>query len=238
MPPPNLDSGPIRRSLDAGYPATPSDTSSRARRRAVMTRLAVSGAFAVLLLLWPMWASPHVSAVLSEESNPATALASRVLDAIDVTAVLTVVAALAVVAVMRKLPFGIGVVIACTVGAMVTTALVRQTMGATMQPADLPSGQLAAAASLLGAASMVASTTWRPVVLGLGTVATLAVAAAALIVGSASITGIVGAASIAFLWWPACSIVMLYSPDAAAREARNPLDTAALAVQRKLGRSR
>ncbi|WP_141217044.1 MULTISPECIES: hypothetical protein [unclassified Rhodococcus (in: high G+C Gram-positive bacteria)] len=237
MPPPSLDSGPIRASPDAETPAVPSTTSSRPRRRAVAVRSAVSGASAVLLLIFLMWA-PHAAPSTFGESMPGSALAAHVLDAIDVTAVLIAVAALAVVALIRKLPFGIGVVIACTIGAVVTSALAREIMGATTASADLPSGQLVAVASLLGAASMVASAAWRPVILGLGTVATLAVAAAALIVGSASITGIVSAASIVFVWWPACSIVMLFSPDAAAREARNPLDTAALAVRRKTGRSR
>lgn len=237
MPPSSLDSGPIRASPDARTPAVPPGTTSRPRPRAVVARSAASGASAVLLLILLAWA-PRVPPSTFGESTPASALAAHVLGAIDVTAVLTAVAVLAVVALIRKLPFGIGVVIACTIGAVVTGALVREVLGASMPSVDLPSGQLVAVASLLAAASMVASTTWRPVILGLGTVATLAVAAAALIVGSASITGIVSAASIVFVWWPACSVVMLYSPSAAAREARNPLDTAALAVQRKMGRSR
>ena len=237
MPPPSLDSGPIRASPAAETLAAPPGTTSRPRRRAVVARLAVSGASAVLLLIFLMWA-PHVAPSTSGVSTTASALAAHVLDAIDVTAVLIAVAVLAVVALIRKLPFGIGVVIACTIGAVVTSALAREILGASMPSADLPNGQLVAVASLLAAASMVASTTWRPVILGLGTVATLAVAAAALIVGSASVTGIVSAASIVFVWWPVCSIVMLYSPVAAAREARNPLDTAALAAQRKMGRSR
>ena len=237
MPPPSLDSGPIRASPDAETPAVPSSATARPRRRAVIIRMAVSGASAVLSLIFLMWV-PHVSPSMSGESTPASALAARVLDAIDVTSVLIAVAVLAVVALIRKLPFGIGVVIACTTGAVVPRARAREILAASMPSADLPNGQLVAVASLLGSASMVASTAWRPVILGLGTVATLAVAAAALIVGSASVTGIVAGASIVFVWWPACSIVMLYSPDAAAREARNPLDTAALAVQRKMGRSR
>lgn len=237
MPPPSLDSGPIRASTDAKTTALPSSTSSRRRRRAVIARSAVSGASAVLLLIFLMRA-PHIATTTSWESTPAAALAAHLLDAIDVTAMLIAVAALAVVALIRKLPYGIGVVIACTVGAVVTSAIAREIMGASMPSADLPSGQLVAVASLLGAASMVASAAWRPVILGLGTVATLAVAAAALVIGSASVTGIVSAASIVFVWWPACSIVMLFSPDAAAREARNPIDTAALAVRRKTGRSR
>ena len=241
MPTPSLGSGPIQASrhaeTDAETPAVSSSAPTRPRRRAVVARSAVSAASAVLLLMVLMWA-PQVAPSTSVESTPATALATHVLDAIDVTAVLIAVAALAVVALIRKLPFGIGVVIACTIGAVVSSALAREVLGASMPSADLPNGQLVAVASLLGAASMVASAAWRPVVLGLGTVATLAVAAAALFVGSASVTGIVSAASIVFVWWPACSIVMLYSPVAAAREARNPLDTAALAVQRKMGRSR
>lgn len=217
--------------MAAGGNSTPS------RRRAIVTRVAVSGCSATLLLVLLM-SAPRVALSVFAGSNPAAALAALALDAIDVTAVLTVVAALSVVALLRKLPYGIGAVIACTIGAVVTGELVREAAGSTVPSVDLPYGQLIAVAALLGAASMVASTAWRPAILGLGTVVTLTVAASALIIGSSSITGIAGALLVAFAWWSACSIVMLYSPDAADREARNPLDTAALAVQRKMGHSR
>ncbi|MDV8025188.1 hypothetical protein [Rhodococcus sp. IEGM 1330] len=175
---------------------------------------------------------------VSFDPSQATVLAAWLVDSIDVTTVLLMVAALTVVALLRSLPYGIGVVIACTVGAVVSTSLGRELAGSSITSTDLPNGQLVAAAALLGAASMVASTTWRPAVLGLGTVTTVVVALSAVVVESSSITGIVGAVLIASVWWSMCSIVMLYSPDAAAREARNPLDTAALAVQRTTGRSR
>ncbi|CCQ15786.1 Hypothetical membrane protein [Rhodococcus sp. AW25M09] len=180
----------------------------------------------------------HVEPFVSADATRASALAALALGAIDVTTVLTAVAVLSVVAVLRKLPYGIGAVIACTIGAVLTAELAREVFGSTMSSTDLPYGQLVAVVAVLGAASMVASTAWRPAVLGLGTVGVFAVAASALLVGSASIVGIVGALTVVFVWWPACSIVMLYSPDAADREARNPFDTAAMAVQRKMGRSR
>ncbi len=201
------------------------------------TRLGLAGTAAVLLAILLTWA-PHMPAPVFVESGPAAAVAAIALGAIDATAVLTAVAALAVVALLRTLPYGIGAVITCTIGALVTSALTREFLGTAMPSVDLPSGQLVAVVSLLGAASMVVSVSWRPVVLGLGTIAVLAVAAAAVLVGSASIVGIVGAVAIALVWWPACSIVMLFSPAAAAREAANPLDTAGLAVQRRMGRSR
>ncbi|MGV8872962.1 MAG: hypothetical protein ACOH2Q_10570 [Rhodococcus sp. (in: high G+C Gram-positive bacteria)] len=201
--------------------------------------MALSGCSAILLLV-SLTSIPHVALPVSVSAGatPAAALTARALDMIDVTAVLTVVAVLSVVALLRKLPYGIGVVISSTIGAVVTAELAREVVGSTMSSTDLPYGQLVAVAAVLGAASMVASSTWRPVVHGLGTAATLAVAAAAMITGAASIAGIASAVLVVFVWWPACSIVMLYSPDAAAREARNPLDTAALAVQRTMGRTR
>ncbi|OZD08659.1 hypothetical protein CH275_04280 [Rhodococcus sp. 06-235-1A] len=226
----------MRRTRDTETTTVPGRSSARPRKNAIVARVAVSGSFAIALSVL-LISAPHAPSVPAEET-PAVALAGVALDAIDVTTVLTAVAVLAVVALLRKLPYGIGVVIACTIGAVVTGELVRELAGSSVSPEDLPFGQLVAVGALLGAASMVASTSWRPVVLGLGTVATLAVAASALAVGSASIAGLAGALMVSFVWWPACSIVMLYSPEAAAREAHNPLDTAALAVQRKMGRSR
>lgn len=234
---PSLDSGPIRSPRGAGNESRSANTSERAHRRAIRTRLTVSGLCAALLSVLLMWV-PNMAPVWPVSTSPAAALASRALSTIDVTAVLTVLAALTVVALVRKLPYGIGVVIACVVGAEVTTALVRHLAASSTTATDLPSGQLVAVTALLGAASMVASATWRPMILGLGTVAALAVGAAQLVVGSVSPVGIVSALLITGMWWPACSVVMLFSPAAAAREARNPFDTAALVAQRRMGRFR
>ncbi|WP_143545288.1 hypothetical protein [Rhodococcus sp. 15-649-2-2] len=233
----SLKSGPIRRSHRTGSTAARGVTSAHRRRRAIVTRATVSGLSAGALLAL-LISAPHMASPASADVAPVAALAIAALGAIDVTTVLIAVAVLAAVAVLRKLPYGIGVVIACTIGSVVTGELAREFAGSSVTPTGLPHGQLVATTALLGAASMVASSAWRPVVLGLGTTATLAVAAAALITGSASIVGIASALLVVFMWWPACSIVMLYSPDAAAREARNPLDTAAMAVQRKMGRFR
>ncbi|OZC93528.1 hypothetical protein CH294_17240 [Rhodococcus sp. 14-2483-1-1] len=237
MSPSSLESGPIQASRRTGSTAALGGISAHLRRRAIAARAAVSG-FSATALLVLVISTPQVPSPASADTSPVAALATAALDAIDVTTVLIAVAVLAAVALLRKLPYGIGVVIACTIGAVVTGELAREFAGASVSSTALPYGQLVATAALLGAASMVASTAWRPVVLGLGSAATLAVAAAALITGAASIVGIASALLVVFVWWPACSIVMLYSPDAAAREARNPLDTAALAVQRKMGRFR
>lgn len=231
--PPSLHSGPVHATSDT----TRLPHHAGRRRRAVVVRVAVSGICAATLPMLSAW-STHAPDVRPTESTRAAALASRALDAIDPTSVLIVVAALAVVALVRQLPYGVGVVIGCTIGALLTDAVVRHVVGTSIPTADLPSGHVVAAASLLGAASMVVSARWRPVTLGVGTVVTSSVAAATLIVGSASIIGVMGAASIAFAWWSACSVAMLYSPAAAARDARNPFDTAALAVRRRTGRSR
>ncbi|MDI9897609.1 hypothetical protein QM797_23060 [Rhodococcus sp. IEGM 1381] len=237
MSPSSLESGPIRSSRPTESTAALGGISARPRRRAIATRAAVSG-FSASALLVLLISTPQLASPASADATPVATLATAALDAIDVTAVLIAVAVLAAVALLRKLPYGIGVVIACTIGALVTGELAREFAGSSISSTGLPYGQLVATAGLLGAASMVASTAWRSVVLGLGTAATLAVAAAALITAAASIVGIASALLVVFVWWPACSIVMLYSPDAAAREARNPLDTAALAVQRKVGRFR
>ncbi|WP_206489488.1 hypothetical protein [Rhodococcus sp. KRD162] len=237
MSPPSLDSGPIRIPSGLGKPTESARNQSSSRRRAVVTRMAVASCSASVLLVL-LVSAPHRASPVRTDPSSATALAERALSAIDVTTVLIAVAALTIVAVLRKLPYGIGAVIACTIGAVVTGEVIREAVGLSLSSTDLPYGPLVAVAALLGAGSMVAGARWRPVVLGLGTVATFAVAAAAMFTGAASIIGVVGALSIAFVWWPACSIVMLYSADAAAREARNPLDTAAMAVQRKTGRTR
>ncbi|MCZ4522027.1 hypothetical protein O4220_26190 [Rhodococcus ruber] len=237
MSPSSLESGPIRRSHRTGSTAGLGGISAHPRRRAIVTRAAVSGLSASTLLVL-LISTPQMASPASAEATPVAALAIAAIGAIDVTTVLIAVAVLAAVALLRKLPYGIGVVIACTIGSVVTGELAREFAESSVSSTGLPYGQLVATAALLGAASMVASSAWRPVVLGLGTAATLAVAAAALITGAASIVGIATALLVVFVWWPACSIVMLYSPDAAAREARNPLDTAAMAVQRKVGRFR
>ncbi|MFI8568895.1 hypothetical protein ACIGGF_20300 [Rhodococcus sp. NPDC078407] len=243
MSPSSLGNGPIRKSRrPENAPATNStpateDTAAHPRRRAIATRAAVSALSACALLVLLM-SAPRVAPPASTVELPVSALADTALAAIDVTTVLIAIAVLAVVALLRRLPYGIGVVIACTIGSVVSGELAREMAGSYVPSTGLPYGQLVAAGALLGAASMVAAPVWRPVVLGLGTVATLAVAAAASITGAASIVGIASALFVVSMWWPACSIVMLYSPVAAAREARNPLDTAAMAVQRKTGHPR
>ncbi|MBY4131516.1 hypothetical protein HQO83_24280 [Rhodococcus fascians] len=237
MSPSSLESGPINRFRRTDPTAALRGVSTLPRRRAIVTRAALSGLSAAALLML-LLSTPHVTPPASADATPLVALATVALGAIDVTTVLVAVAFLAAVALLRKLPYGIGVVIACTIGAVVTAELAREVIGSSVSSTELPYGQLVATAGLLAAASMVASTAWRPVVLGLGTVGTLAVAAAASITGAASIVGIASALLVVFVWWPACSIVMQYSPVAAARDARNPLDTAALAVQRKMGHTR
>lgn len=237
MSPSSLESGPIQQPRRTRTTAERGAVSRHPSRRAIVRRVALSGLSATALLMLLITA-PHTSASASVDGTPLAALATVALDAIDVTSVLIAVAFLSAVALLRKLPYGIGVVLACTIGAVVTGELAREAAGPYVSSTELPYGQLVATAGLLAAASMVASAAWRPVVLGLGTVATLAVAAAASITGAASIVGIASALAVVLVWWPACSIVMQYSPVAAAREARNPLDTAALAVQRKMGHPR
>lgn len=236
----SVDSGRIRASPVSA--ATAKDCEHGSRRKPIVVRSVLSVASAILLLVsltLPTHSEPWGSAPSnSAASTSVTGPADLLLAAIDVTTVLIAVAVLAVVALLRKLPYGIGVVIACASGSVVSSAFIRMLAGTAQTSPALPSGQVVAVASLLGAASMVASSAWRPAVLGLGSVATLTVAAAALVADTVSITGVAASILVAFVWWPACSVVMLYSSAASAREARNPFDTAALAAQRRMGHPR
>lgn len=161
-----------------------------------------------------------------------TVPSETLLRAFGLTPVLTAVAALTVVALIRKLPYGIGAVITLVVGASLTTAAVRAWANGWVPASALPNGNLTACLALISAATLVASPRFLPMVWGLGTVAAVTVAGAAVIGGTASIVGVVTTALIVLGWWAGSSTVMLFSPIAAEREAQNPFDTAALALRR------
>lgn len=206
------------------------------RRRGTTVRAIAAGAAALMLLtilvVLPTlgFTYPHSRVVVTE----LVSLSEKVLQAFGITPVLISVAALTVVALIRKLHYGIGAVITLTIGASLTTAAVRTWAAGWVPASALPNGYVTACAALMCAATLVAATRHLPIVWGLGTVTVLAVGAAAVISGAATIIGVTTTLLIVAGWWAAASAVMLYSPVAAQREARNPLDTAAMAVQRRL----
>ncbi|MET0198580.1 hypothetical protein CH289_16595 [Rhodococcus sp. RS1C4] len=210
------------------------DHDALARSRRLMARLVavagLLGVLAVVLVVLPLAGVtyPYSRALVPSLDGPANAL----LEAFGVTPVLVAVAGLTVVSLIRKLPYGIGAVIALVLGASLTTAAVRSWADGWVPASALPNGYVTACASLVCAATLVASARFLPMVWGLGAVAVATVSAAAVIGGSATVVGIVTTVAIVTAWWAGSSAVMLYSPVAAEREAQNPFDTAALALRR------
>lgn len=222
-----------------GASARSSDTRARSvgHRIGVRPRLlasAISGA-ALLVVLALLRSGGLAVSSAPVVDDRIVDLAAAVLSGLDITVVLTAVAALTVVPMVRQLPYGIGVVIACTVGSALTAALIGTWGAASIPAAGLPNVTVTAVTGFVGAAWSVAAPRCRPATLGLGAVVVATVAGCTVVTGAAVPAGVSGALLVAACWWSACSIVMLRSPVAAAREARNPLDTAAIAVRRKLG---
>lgn len=212
------------------------DTDIRVRRRGVAARLGavavVVVALVVVLALLPLVGVtyPYSRAIVPSLTAPSDML----LRAFGLTPVLVGVAALTVIALMRKLPYGIGAVITLVVGASLTTAAVRAWADGWVPASALPNGYVTACAALICAATLVASPRFLPMVWGLGAVGAATVSASAVVGGSATVVGIATTLLIVVGWWAGSSAVMLYSPLAAEREAQNPFDTAALALRRRM----
>ncbi len=209
------------------------DTATSDRRQAAIIRIAAVGlcitGLVVLLVVLPLAGVtyPYSRGIVPALIGPSETL----LRAFGITPVLCAVAALTMVAMIRELPYGIGAVTTLTVGASLTTAAARTWADGWVPTSALPNGYVTASLSLICAATLVASAKFLPVVWGLGTVAAATVAAAAVLGGSATVIGIATTLLIVAAWWAWSSAVMLYSPVAAEREARNPLDTAAMALR-------
>lgn len=158
---------------------------------------------------------------------------TTVLNIIDVTTVLVVIAALAVVSVVRKLPYGIGSVLTLSLGATLSSAAARTWLTGQIASSALPDGRVVAAAALIASAALVVPRAVRPAVLGLGVAFVAGVALAAVVTAAATAVGVVGAVAVAGLWWGVAGALMTQSPVAAARERKNPMDTAALMLRRR-----
>ncbi|MDJ0395747.1 hypothetical protein QMK17_20710 [Rhodococcus sp. G-MC3] len=207
------------------------------RRRATAVRLAAAAgaivALIVVLAVLPILGItyPYSRGIVPSLTDPS----KTALKAFGITPVPLAVAGLTVVALVRKLPYGIGAVITLVVGASLTTAAVRTWANGLVPESALPNGNVAACVALICAATLVASRAFLPMVWGLGAVAAMTISAGAVLGGAATIVGILTTALIVAAWWAASSAVMLYSPVAAEREAMNPLDTAAMALRNRLG---
>lgn len=197
--------------------------------RAAVVAMTVFATVVVLVVLPVLGVTyPYSRAIVPSSTGPSETL----LKAFGLTPVLIAVAALTVVALIRKLPYGIGAVITLVVGASLTTAAVRAWADGWVPASALPNGNVTACLALISAATLVASSRFLPMVWGLGSVGAVTVAGAAVIGGTASIVGVVTTLLIVLGWWAGSSAVMLFSPIAAEREAQNPFDTAALALRR------
>lgn len=209
------------------------DADALQRRRRTTIRLGAVAvavvALIVVLAVLPIAGItyPYSRAIVPSLSGPSDAA----LSAFGLTPVLLAVAGLTVVALVRALPYGIGAVITLVVGASLTTAAVRAWADGLVPASALPNGNVTACMALICAATLVASRAFLPMVWGLGTVAAATVSTGAVLGGSATVVGIFTTAAIVAAWWAGSSAVMLYSPVAAEREARNPLDTAAMMLR-------
>lgn len=230
-----------RRTSDERYEVheEPIDHARADATRGMLRRLGVGvAATAALLVLFGVLPVAGFTFPLSAPMLPGLdGIGRSILGLIDITGVLVVVAALTVVALIRGLPYGIGVVITVSIGAVLTTALVRHWADGWVPTSALPSGQVTAVLAVVGCASLVVAPRFLPMVGGLGAVAVGITGVAAVITGSVTIVGVLAAVLVSAVWWAGGSAVMQFSPQASEREARNPFDTAALAVQRRMGRS-
>lgn len=202
-------------------------TESNSTLRRSVHRLAVSAAGVVLLCA--LYLVKPASTALSFP-EPLRSIADQVISVVDVNSVLVATVVLAVVATVRKLSYGIGAILLLCLGANLTCAAVRA-WASDAPTVLLPSGHVVAVAALYGSAILVSAPRFRPVVAGLGFALILGVAGAAALVEPISIYGLVASLVVASIWWALASILMLYSPVAAEREALRP-DTAAIVFSR------
>jgi hypothetical protein len=200
-------------------------TESNSTLRRSVHRLALSAAGVVLLCALYL-AKPASTALSFPE--PLRSIADQVINVVDVNSVLVATVVLAVVATVRKLSYGMGAILLLCLGANLTSAAVRASDAPSVL---LPSGHVVAVAALYGSAILVSAPRFRPVVAGLGFALILGVAGAAALVEPISVYGLVASLVVASIWWALASILMLYSPVAAEREALRP-DTAAIVFSR------
>ncbi|MFD4369658.1 hypothetical protein [Rhodococcus sp. NPDC058521] len=201
-------------------------TETRLRHSARRIALAVVGAVALFALYAVRPTSSPIA--LPQQLKP---LAQSAIGLVDVTSMLVATTAIAVVAIVRTLPYGVGAVLTLSVGANLTSAAI-QTWAAGSPSEILPSGHLVAVAAVLSSALLVAAKQYVPAIRGLGFVLVLGFAGASTLVQPMSPIGIVASVVIVAVWWMIASTVMLYSPSAAKREELRP-DTAAIALSRR-----
>ncbi|QNG18237.1 hypothetical protein G4H71_02735 [Rhodococcus triatomae] len=201
------------------------DSTERARTAA--GRLAAAATIAcglvVLYILRPAASPLAVPAELRTLAEPLVEL-------VDLTTVLAATVALSVVAMIRRLPYGVAAVLIVSVGANLTAALARNWVP-DAPAALLPNGHVVAVTALYGSALLVCAPRFRPVLAGLGFVAVVAVTAAAVTVETTSPAGALAAIAVSVFWWTVASALMQFSPVAAERESLRP-DTAAIALSR------
>lgn len=207
--------------------APTTDTETRLRHSVRRSIFAIVGAVALFVLYSVQPTSSPIA--LPSALRP---LAEAVIAPINVTTMLVAATAMAIVAMVRTLPYGVGAVLTLCIGANVTSAGIRTWVGDEASWTLLPSGHLVALAAVLGAALLVAAPRFVPAIRGLGFVTVVATAGAAAMVGPTSAFGLVASLGIVAVWWLVASTVMLYSPDAKEREALRP-DTAAIAFSRR-----
>ncbi|MEV0948220.1 hypothetical protein [Rhodococcus sp. NPDC049939] len=201
-------------------------------RRSVY-RLAVAAAGVVALLSLYLVNPELPTLTLPEIFRP---VAEPVVEAVNVTSVLAATTIVAIVAAMRKLPYGMAAALMLCIGSNITGAGIREWASDTSATL-LPNGHVVAIIALWGAALLVTAPRFQPVLVGLGFVVVVAVAGAVALVDPISVPGIVASLLVGAIWWALASAVMLYSPAAAERERQRP-DTAAIAFSRYNGNNR
>lgn len=184
----------------------------------------------VLLLMYLLVPGAAFAPVVTDLAPRVADSAVHALRLINITIVLAATAAVTVVAMVRKLPYGIGSVLMLCLGANLSCAGI-QLWAAGLPEAALPSGHLVAVAALVAATRLVAAPRFVPVVTGLGAALVIAVAGVVALGVPTSLLALGAAGLLVIAWWAAASAVMQYSPIAAERERARP-DTAALALSR------
>ncbi|MDV8008572.1 MULTISPECIES: hypothetical protein [Rhodococcus] len=203
-------------------------TSTQHPTPSTTTRFIVLAAIAVVALGILYFVRP-TSPGLSVPDHVRT-LAEWTVGRFDVTAVLAATTALAVVSMVRGLPYGIGAILLLGMGANLTNAAFGSWLPDVPQDL-LPSGHVAAATALYCSAILISAPQWRPVVAGLGFAGVAAIGASALAAELSGLFGVIAGVLIALVWACAAAILMARSPIAAKREELRP-DTAAIAFSR------
>ncbi|NLG56084.1 MAG: hypothetical protein GX542_10650 [Rhodococcus sp.] len=185
----------------------------------------------VLAALVTLYILEPTSASISP-SEEIRSLAAPIAEAIDLTLVLAATVVLAIVAMVRHLPYGVAAVLIVSIGANLTSGLAGSWLPNT--PLDLlPNGHIVAAVALYGSALLVCAPRFQPALIGLGFTSVVAITAAAVVAEPTSIYGALASIGVGLMWWALGSALMQFSPIAAERESRRA-DTAAIALSRDL----